>query len=166
MANAIVAEPPRCFGRFETIYDPWHYVPVLARKPGALRNGAPFRDWVLPAAMATIRRKLKRVSDGDKQMVSILGCISADGIIAVETACKEALDQGVFSAPVVINILSRSRDMSPAPLLLTPETLRLTHEPVADCARYDSLRRANTYGTHANPRPDEYPQALWDAQRL
>ena len=31
--------------RGETVYDPWHYVPVLARKPGALRNGAPFRDW-------------------------------------------------------------------------------------------------------------------------
>jgi len=27
--------------------DPWHYVPVLARKPGALRNGAPFKDSVL-----------------------------------------------------------------------------------------------------------------------
>ena len=96
--GAIVAEHPRCFGRFETIYDPWHYVPVLARKPGALRNGAPFRDWVLPAAMAAIRRKLKGVSDGDKQMVSILGCVSADGIAAVEAACKEALDQGVRAA--------------------------------------------------------------------
>ena len=159
--GVVVAEHPRCFGRFETIYDPWHYVPVLARKPGALRpshglhanrcratNGAPFRDWVLPAAMAAIRRKLKGVSDGDKQMVSILGCVSADGIAAVEAACKEALDQGVFSAPVVINILARSRDLSPAPLLLTPTALRLTHEPVADCARYDSLRRTNTYGTH------------------
>jgi hypothetical protein len=39
------------FGRGETVYDPWHYVPVLARKPGALRNGAPFKDWVLPAAI-------------------------------------------------------------------------------------------------------------------
>ena len=177
--GAVVAEHPRCFGRFETIYDPWHYVPVLARKPGALRNGAPFRDWVLPAAMAAIRRKLKGVSDGDKQMVSILGCVSADGIAAVEAACKEALDQGVFSAPVVINILARSRDLSPSPLLLTPATLRLAHEPVADCARYDSLRRTNTYGTHplasgsrtdgeprARPRPDEHPQALWDAQCL
>ena len=47
----IVAEHPRSFGRGETIYDPWHYVPVLARKPGALRNGAPFKDWVLPAAI-------------------------------------------------------------------------------------------------------------------
>ena len=46
----IVGEHPRCFGRDQTIYDPWHYVPVLARKPGALRNGAPFKDWLLPAA--------------------------------------------------------------------------------------------------------------------
>ena len=38
-----VAEHPRCYGRGKTIYDPWHYVPVLARKPGALRNGAPFK---------------------------------------------------------------------------------------------------------------------------
>jgi Mu transposase-like protein len=35
----VVAEHRRCYGRGETIYDPWHYVPVLARKPGALRNG-------------------------------------------------------------------------------------------------------------------------------
>ena len=73
--------------------------------------------------MTAIRRKLKSISDHDKQMVSILGCVSADGITAVEAACKEALDQGVFSAPVAINILSRSRDMSSTPLPLTPETL-------------------------------------------
>ena len=40
------------------MFDPWHYVPVLARKPGALRNGAPFKDWLLPSAMERIRRKL------------------------------------------------------------------------------------------------------------
>ena len=53
-----MAEHPRSFGRGDTLYDPWHYVPVLARKPGALRNGAPFKDWVLPAAMERVRRKL------------------------------------------------------------------------------------------------------------
>jgi hypothetical protein len=49
--GAIVCEHVRCLGRNQTIYDPWHYVPVLARKPGALRNGAPFKDWVLPASL-------------------------------------------------------------------------------------------------------------------
>ncbi len=67
--GAIVGEHPRCFGRGETIYDPWHYVPVLARKPGALRNGAPFKDWPLPASLALVRRKLKGADDGDRQMV-------------------------------------------------------------------------------------------------
>jgi hypothetical protein len=57
---AMVGEHPRCFGRDQTIYDPWHYVPVLARKPGALRNGAPFKDWVLPAGIDTVSRKLHR----------------------------------------------------------------------------------------------------------
>src|SRR6201992_2183742 len=54
----IVGEHQRRFGRGETIYDPWHYVPVLARKPGALRNGAPFRDWPLPTNLERVRRKL------------------------------------------------------------------------------------------------------------
>ena len=138
-----VAEHRRCFGRGETIYDPWHYVPVLMRKPGALRNGAPFRDWVLPKAIERVRRKLKDVVDGDKQMVSILGCVCTDGLPAVEAACQEALDQGVYSAAVIINILARSRDPDPAIVLHTPDALRLTHEPVANCARYDSLRRAS-----------------------
>ena len=40
-----VGEHVRCFGRDQTRFNPWHYVPVLARKPGALRNGAPFKDW-------------------------------------------------------------------------------------------------------------------------
>ena len=36
----IVGEHHHSFGCGETVYDPWRYVPVLARKPGALRNGA------------------------------------------------------------------------------------------------------------------------------
>src|SRR6266849_4351484 len=104
----IVAEHPRSFGRGETVYDPWHYVPVLARKPGALRNGAPFKDWVLPAVIA---------------------------------ACAEAIVHGVHSADVVLNIFARQRDPGPPVTILTPAALTLRHAPVADCARYDNLRR-------------------------
>jgi hypothetical protein len=139
----LVAEHVRSFGRGETVYDPWHYVPVLARKPGALRNGAPFQDWVLPSAMERVRRRLKSSDDGDRQMVSILAAVLTDGIDAVEAACQEALDQNVCSSAVIINILARRRDPAPAITILTPDALRLQHEPLADCARYDSLRRAS-----------------------
>jgi len=141
--GAIVGEHCRRFGRGETIYDPWHYVPVLARKPGALRNGAPFKDWLLPASLERVRRKLQGSDDGDRQMVKVLSAVLTDGLAAVEAACAEALADGVHSADVVLNILSRHRDPGPAATILAPDALQLRHRPIADCARYNSLRRAS-----------------------
>ena len=137
----IVAEHPRSFGRGDTMFDPWHYVSVLARKPGALRNGAPFKDWVLPAAMERVRRKLAGAHDGNRQMVDILSAVLTDGLPAVEVACAEAIAHGVHSADVVLNILARQRDPGPPATILTPAALTLRHAPIADCARYDNLRR-------------------------
>ncbi len=139
----IVGEHGRRFGRGETIYDPWHYVPVLARKPGALRNGAPFKDWLLPASLERIRRQLKGSDDGDRQMVAILSAVLMDGLAAVEAACAEALAEGVHSSDVILNILARSRDPAPPVTIMTPDALRLHHTPIADCNRYDRLRRAS-----------------------
>jgi len=136
----VVAEHARHHGRGETIYDPWHYVPVLARKPGALRNGAPFKDWVLPAALERVRRKLTGSDDGDRQMVAILATVLTDGLPAVEAACAQAMSEGVHSSDVIINILARRRDPGPTATILTPDALRLRHAPLADCARYDQLR--------------------------
>ena len=75
----VVGDHARCFGRNQTIYDPWHYVPVLARKPGAMRNGAPFKDWAPPGALGRVQQKLKATVDGDRQMVAILTAVLADG---------------------------------------------------------------------------------------
>ena len=66
----------------------------------------------------------------------------SDGLTAVEAACAEALAGGVHSADVILNILARQRDPGPAVTILTPDALRLQHAPIADCAAYDSLRRA------------------------
>jgi hypothetical protein len=71
---------------------------ALARKPGALRNGAPFKDWVLPAALDRVRRKLAGSDDGDRQMVKILAAVLSDGLAVVEAACVQALAESVHSA--------------------------------------------------------------------
>ena len=73
---------------------------------------------------------------------TILTAVLSDGLPAVEAACAEALREGVHSADVILNILARQREPDPPITITTPEALRLRHEPVADCARYDSLRRA------------------------
>ena len=136
----VVAEHTRHFGRGEIAYDPWHYVPVLARKPGALRNGAPFRDWVLPPALERVRRKLTGSDDGDRQMVAILAAVLTDGLPAVDAACAQAMAEGVHSSDVILNILARRRDPGPAAAIPTPDALTLRDAPAADCAKYDQLR--------------------------
>ena len=122
-----VGHEEQLVGRGQCLYDPWHYVPVLARKPGALRNGAPFKNWLLPANLERVRHKLNGSNDGDRQMVAILSAVLADGLPAVEAACGEALDQGVHSADVVLNILARQRDHGPPATILTPAALTLRH---------------------------------------
>ncbi|WP_238242209.1 IS21 family transposase, partial [Methylobacterium isbiliense] len=83
LTGEAIAAHPRCFGRNQTVYDPWHYLPVLARKPGALRNGDPFRDWDLPAGLAEIRARLKGHTDGDRQFVEILSAVPEAGLEAI-----------------------------------------------------------------------------------
>ena len=107
-----------------------------------MRNGAPFKDWVLPANLTRVWRKLAAMEDGDRQMVEILTSVLSDGLAAVEAACAEALGQGVYSAAVILNILARRREIAAPITIMTPEALKLKHAPTADCARYDSLRRA------------------------
>lgn len=136
----LVAEHAREFGRDKTIFDPWHYVPALARKPGALRNGAPFQDWHLPPAITRIRGKLARQRDSDRQFVTILSAVLTDGLDAVEQACAVALGQGTVSADAVLNALLRAKDPPRLPPVTIPEALTLSVEPHADCARYDRLR--------------------------
>jgi hypothetical protein len=75
-------------------------------------------------------------------MVKILSAVLTDGLAAVEAACAEALAGGVHSADVVLNILARRRDPETPATIMAPEALRLRQAPIADCARYDRLRRA------------------------
>jgi hypothetical protein len=140
LGDEIIAEHPRCFARNRTIYNPWHYLPVLVHKPGALRNGAPFQDWDLPPALTRLRRKLGSGDEADRRFVRVLAAILSDGLEAVEAAVCEALDAGAASDEVILNILSRRREPPPICRLDVMVDLQLNHPPVADCARYDIPR--------------------------
>ena len=140
----IVGEHERCFGRGKTIFNPWHYVPVLKRKPGALRNGAPFRDWDLPPALARIWNHLWGTSDGDRQLADILFAAYEYDIDVVEAACAEALKAGLRKADAILNIVSRRTNPPPPKAIEPPAHLQLKTAPIADCARYDRL-----VGAHA-----------------
>ena len=137
-----VAGHARQFGRGQLVCDPWHYLPVLEKKPGALRHGAPFQDWDLPAAIRAVRDRILKQPKGDRAFVELLLLAREAGLDVLEVACDLTLESGVVTAPVVLNTMRRLA--APA----RPQALDGTHapalrlEPVADCGRYDSLRGA------------------------
>jgi len=143
----VVGEHGRQFGRDKTIYNPWHYLPVLERKPGALRNGAPFQDWDLPAPIQTVWSELKERPGGDREFVDLLNAIKTHGCEAVEKAASEAIVLGAVSFDVIFNLLSRQTEAPPASSTeQLAEHLTLRHLPLADCSRYDRLLEG---GSHA-----------------
>ena len=140
----VVAAHPRSFGRDQLVCDPWHYLPVLEKKPGALRDGEPFVLWDLPKSVILVRDRLLKQDKGDRAFVELLILASEAGLDALNMACELALEGGIVNAAIVMNALRRLI----APQLTTvridvPDGIALTLEPLANPQRYDYLLGAH-----------------------
>ena len=136
----VIAAHPRAFGRDLLICDPWHYLPVLEKKPGALRNGAPFVAWDLPQPIQLVRDRILKHPKGDRAFVELLMLAGEAGLDALMVACELTLEGGVVSAPIVMNELRRLiAPHLPVAAINVPDGIALTMEPVANCNRYDYL---------------------------
>jgi transposase len=138
--DAFAARHERLSDRGRTKYDWQHYIPLLQRKPGALRNGAPFAD--LPEPLQQLRRALLRNPGGDRVMAQVLAIVPAAGLdavlVAVELALESAPPSGRVSVEHVINVLGRL-NAAPVPQNAAT-TLQAAMPPLANTARYDRLR--------------------------
>lgn len=111
----------------KTIYDWRHYLAVLQRKPGALRNGAPFQE--LPESLRKLQKQLLKHPGGDRDMVDVLALVLQHDEHQVEQAIVAALVWGTPSKQHVINNLNRLLD-KPRPALLKPRPeLTLVKDP-------------------------------------
>jgi transposase len=133
-----------------TIYDWRHYLAVIQRKPGALRNGAPFAE--LPEAFRALQQHLLKHPGGDREMVEILALVLQHDEEAVLCAVELALEAGVPTKTHVLNLLHRLIDESPAgkPEVAPPTGLALIEEPRANVERYDGLRGRTAGVRHAS----------------
>ena len=126
----------RLFDRGQVRYDWQHYLPLIERKPGALRNGAPFAD--LPQPMQRLRGLLIKRAGGDRVMAEVLATVPKAGLEAVLVAVELVLESGAVNAEHIHNVLAR---LKPTPSIPKVETgLTVSEEPVADTGRYDQLR--------------------------
>ncbi|HCZ13437.1 MAG TPA: IS21 family transposase, partial [Candidatus Accumulibacter sp.] len=140
--EAVVASHVRSFGRSDTRYDWQHYIPLIQRKPGALRNGAPFAD--MPAPLLRLRGLLLRREGGDRIMAGVLAAVPRHGLEAVLVAVELVLESGNPSAEHIENVLNRLQATPPPPTV--ESGLPIAELPVADTGRYDRLR---TEANHA-----------------
>jgi hypothetical protein len=144
--DAVVASHERLSDRGQTRYDWQHYIPLIQRKPGALRNGAPFAD--MPEPLQQLRRALLRDPGGDRVMAQVLAIVPTTGLdavlVAVELALESAPPSGRVSVEHVLNVLARLH-AEPAPESAAT-ALQVATKPLANTERYDSLRggTANT----------------------
>jgi hypothetical protein len=145
----IIAEHVRVFSRDhssrgKTIYDWRHYLAVVQRKPGALRNGAPFAE--LPNSFKRLRSVLMKRDGGDREMADILALVLHHDERLVEQAVREAIASGIVSKTHILNRLSRLLDTPPPAALEPRPALNLQGEPVANTERYDHLRENHYVG--------------------
>lgn len=139
----IIAQHDRVFTRDhtatgKTIYDWRHYLAVVQRKPGALRNGAPFTQ--LPECFQQLQKHLLKHPRGDRDMVDVLALVLHHDESLVEKAVQIALSTGRVSKQHVTNTLMRLLEGGRPASVAAPPALTLVTEPKADTQRYDNLR--------------------------
>ena len=142
-----VAEHVRSFEKGRYILDPLHYLSLLERKPGALRNGRPFQNWELPVSVRKVWAALRHYTDWDRQMSAILSMIPRYGIETVEVACEMAFEENAVSQSVILNYLTRLSEEPQPSSITVPEKLRLSKDFRTDCMRYNELLKGDScYG--------------------
>ena len=134
--ETIVASHTRLANRGHISYDWQHYIALIQRKPGALRNGAPFAD--MPGPLLRLRQGLMRHDGGDKIMAQVLSCVASHGLEAVLVAVELVIESGALSTEHVLNVLARL-NAAPVPEWVE-SSLHLNERPAANTGRYDSLR--------------------------
>jgi len=137
--HQIIAQHPRCFARHDWVFEPWHYLSLLKKKPGALRDGRPFKHWDLPQPLLEIKEKYLKQIGGDKDFVQILLLCQQFDLETVSTACELALEEKAYQLPAIINMLNRLTEEDSHCHIHTAQYPTITCLPEANCSRYDYL---------------------------
>jgi len=142
--DAWIASHARLLDRDQVSYDWQHYLPLLERKPGALRNGAPFAE--MPSPLLSLQRALNKRPGGGRAMADLLACVPRQGLDAVLMAVEALLTAGVVSIEQVRHLVSTLAGGGQPPAepqtVVTPDALQIKDVPLADTARYEQLRAA------------------------
>ena len=143
-ADRIVASHQRCYHRGRDVMDPYHYLPVLLRKPRAFHQARAVRSYPWPP---TFRQALAFLEErhpddqGIKEFLRILALKDQVGEERLSRALELALQYRCVAADAVRHLLHRmeSNWQPPLPLDLTTAGLPSPQVALADPSQYNRL---------------------------
>lgn len=145
-ATMRVAVHARALEKGTLTTDFWHYLPVLARKPGAFANAVPVRQASFPPEAAALLEALETAHPGDRRRahreflaVCTLGAVVEP--VRWRAACATALARGETSAAGVAAALSGTMRPTRSAMVL-PARLAEVSVAAGNVAQYGRLLAA------------------------
>jgi transposase len=143
----VIATHPRCYAREQDLFDPLHYLPLLAQRPGAFEHAKPLRRWreSWPACYTLLLEQLQRQwpdGRGVREFLAILQLHQTNPAPSVAQAIQHALDIGCIHADGVRlclhQLLHPAQPPSPLDLSGQPHLAHVGSQPLA-LQVYDDL---------------------------
>jgi hypothetical protein len=137
----------RCYGREQDLFDPLHYLPLLAQRPGAFEHAKPLKEWRAqwPAVYEELLAQLRQQwpdGRGIREFIAILQLHQEHAASLVEQAIRQALAHQSGHLDGVRFCLNQLLQPEPSASLLDlqlrPHLLGIAEQPV-NLAQYDSL---------------------------
>jgi len=126
-----VAIHPRSYDRHQYVLDPFHYIPLLEKKPGGIHHGRPFKGEPWGQDFACMRRELeyRYEGEGTRKYIDILLLFTRWPVEAVHQAVSICVKRRAFSDEAVESVLGyqppslcAELDLSGRPLLQVKST--------------------------------------------
>jgi len=112
-----IARHRRSYCRKQQMLNPHHYLSILLKKPGALRDGLPFKNWQLPEVFNVYQKMLtEKYDDADRYFVRILLLLKEWPIKEVVGALNKAIELGVLGDSYLVAMLKHGQQ----PNMLVP----------------------------------------------
>jgi transposase len=142
--DSVIAGHPRSYERGQDVLDPYHYLPVLLRKPRAFHQAKPVRAYTWPPVFQQALASLEeRYPDGQgvKEYVRILALKDAVGEKRLAEAVELALRYRCVGVDAVCHLLHQMEQpwQQPLPLLAVPAGLAAIAVPARDLSQYNRL---------------------------
>lgn len=117
-----IATHERCYEREQAVYEPWHYLALIERKPRALDYGAPMKRLVLDECFGTLRRRMEdgqEHSEGTRAYIAVRRLLETHTLSNLTRAVRRAVELGVEDYEAIRFLLRAPNDAAPSPLDLS-----------------------------------------------